>query len=121
MALTILTNTDAETVVSVSDDIIRIELVNIGEGVCGDYDPEDPDDINLLRFDASIKNNDGEWEEIEDASYCTRLRADADIEQLKKAATMIHNSYRSEISSYESYLNGPSVKKLGEELSWIEV
>lgn len=121
MVLTILTNTDAETVVCVSDDIIRVELVNIGEGLCGDYDPEDPDDINLLRFDASIKNDEGEWEEIEDASYCTRLPADGDIELLKNAATIIHTRYRDVISSYEGYKNGPSVKKLGEELSWISL
>jgi len=31
---------------------VRVEL---GEGKCGDYDPDDPNDIELLRFDVSYK------------------------------------------------------------------
>jgi hypothetical protein len=124
--LTIKRNPDSETVVSVSDDVIRIDLVNIGEGLSGDYNPDDPDDVNLLRFDAYVNNPDtdedysGGWLEIEDASYCTRLPADSDMEALEKAAKLIHSRYRDVIGSYDDYLNGPSVKKLGEELSWIE-
>ena len=27
-------------------DNIKVVLENIGEGLCGDYNPDDPDDIN---------------------------------------------------------------------------
>ena len=118
-------NIDSETPMSIEDDVIRVDLVNIGEGLSGDYDPEDPDDINLLRFDVYVKNPDADedytdgWIEVEDASYCTQLAADLPEEVLEKAIRVIFKAYRDEISSYEDYLNGPSVKKLGEELSWI--
>ena len=42
--------------------VVKIEWVNLGEGYDGDYDPENPDDVNLLRFDVSKKVN-GEWTE----------------------------------------------------------
>ena len=29
---------------------VRVCWEDIGEGICGDYDPDDPDDIPLLRF-----------------------------------------------------------------------
>ena len=29
----------------------KVEWIDIGEGWSGDYDPDDPDDIALLRFD----------------------------------------------------------------------
>jgi len=34
-------------------DNIMVEWVELGEGLCGDYNPDDPDDIELLRFDVS--------------------------------------------------------------------
>lgn len=118
-------NVDSETPVSVSDDILRVDLVNIGEGWCGDYNPEDPNDVNLLRFDVYVNNPDTDeeysdgWIEVEDASYCTQIPANTPAEILKDKATIIFKRYREKISSYDDYLNGPSLKKLGEELSWI--
>lgn len=119
-------NVDSETVLSISDDVIRVDFVNIGEGIRGDYHPEDPEDVNLLRFDVYVKNpdadeeyNDG-WIEVEDASYCTQIPADTEIDILKSKIKYIFNRYRDEISSYDNYLYGPSVKKMGEELSWID-
>lgn len=118
-------NADAVTMVSVKDDVIRVDLVNIGEGLCGDYNPNDPDDIELLRFDVYVSNPDGdeeyntEWLEMEDASYCTMIPANAPMKTLIEKAKLIHKRYREKIASYEDYLYGPSVKKLGEELSWI--
>ena len=119
--LTAQTNVDAETVVSVYNDTIRVDIVNIGEGLSGDYDPDDPEDINLLRFDVYIKNpkENTDWYEIEDASYCTLLEATQPIEEIIEAAKLIHSRYSEVIPTYEDYLNGPSLKRLGEELSWI--
>jgi hypothetical protein len=53
---------------------VKIEWVNLGEGFDGDYDPENPDDRNLLRFE--VYRNEGiEWVAIEDGSYCTLVDA----------------------------------------------
>ena len=124
--VTINTKIDnGETVMSIEDETIKIEFNNIGEGLCGDYNPNNPNDINLLRFDAYVSNPDGDkeyntdWLPIDDASYCTRLPVNTPIDILKKKIKHIHTEYRNKISSYEDYLYGPSVKKLGESLSWI--
>lgn len=54
---------------------LKVEWLNLGEGVNGDYDESDPNDVNLLRFDVSHLVN-GEWEPVDDASYCTQMPAD---------------------------------------------
>lgn len=48
----------------------RLEWVDLGEGVSGDYDPEDPTDTPYLRADLYEQVN-GEWTEPRDTSYCT--------------------------------------------------
>ena len=59
---------DCTVEMMLEEDGIRVEWEDIGEGICGDYNPEDPDDIPLLRFSVSILL-DGQWEAVEDASY----------------------------------------------------
>ncbi len=51
---------------------VKVEWSELGEGWGGDYDPHDPDDIELLRFDfyALIAS---EWVTVSDASYCTQV------------------------------------------------
>jgi len=62
---------------------IKIEFEHIGEGWSGDYDPNDPDDTPLLRFTV-YKLDGGQWNEIENASYCTLFPDDTpDVIQLK--------------------------------------
>ena len=88
----------------------------------GDYRPDDPHDINLLRFDVYVKADadtnaetvDG-WAEVEDASYCTNMPATASEDVLEKALRCIFKRYRDVITGPDY----PSVKKLGEELSHI--
>lgn len=70
--LSITINMDEETPVSIDNDKIRVDWYDAGEGLSGDYNPEDPDDIHLLRFDVYKKVGE-DWEEVEDASYCTRM------------------------------------------------
>ena len=96
------------------NDLIRVEWYNDGEGWCGDYNPEDPEDQNLLRFDVSIKR-DGKWQEVEDASYCTRMPADTYPDILKAALRMLLKEYTEALRSNPEC----SVKKLGEAMSWI--
>jgi len=38
---------------------VRVELEWIGEGYEGDYDPEDPEDVPLLRF--TVYRREGDW------------------------------------------------------------
>lgn len=63
---------DCTVEMMLEEDGIRVEWEDIGEGICGDYNPEDPDDIPFLRFSVSILL-DGQWEAVEDASYCSRV------------------------------------------------
>lgn len=110
--LIVSSNPDEETPLSICDDVLRVDWYNAGEGICGDFDPDNPDDINLLRFDVYVKRDD-EWEEVEDASYCTNMPADS--MKLQAALEAIFHRYRNVIDGPEY----PSVKKLGEELSHI--
>lgn len=107
-------NPDEETPLSICDDVLRVDWYNAGEGICGDYDPDEPNDINLLRFDVYVKRNNM-WEEVPDASYCTNMPASASAKTLQAALEAIFKRYRAVIDGPEY----PSVKKLGEELSYI--
>lgn len=50
----------------------RVTLDYVGEGVCGDYDPDDEQDEPRLRFYCDkLSRAYGEWCEVDDASYCT--------------------------------------------------
>ena len=103
---------DSDTPVSVWNERFRVDWYNCGEGFNGDYNPEDPNDINFLRFDVYYMN-DGQWEEVEDASYCTTVPATESPIRLKNLLEGILHEY-----SLTDYPNC-SVKKLGESLSWI--
>ena len=82
---------------------VKVTLTNIGEGLFGDYDENDPQDIPLLRFDvykrydgpytvADYEAGRGEyWDAIEDASYCTNMRADAPFDEAISALVVIMN------------------------------
>lgn len=95
---------------------VKVEWVELGEGLYGDYDPMNPNDIELLRFDVYVLRDDG-WEWKEDASYCTRFPADATILQRMKGLEILikrfHEALHDDIDV--------SVKKLAEELSWISL
>ena len=114
---------DSDTPLSIRDSKLRVDWYNAGEGWNGDYDPENPEDDNLLRFDVYVKTDDpswehtGGWEAVEDGSYCTRVPADTDPKELKRLLEIIFENYREVIEDYIN--NGTSVKKLGESLSWI--
>ena len=55
---------------------VRVAWVCLGEGYNGDYDPKNPEDELLLRFDVAVKNEDiGSFVTIE--SRCTCFAANA--------------------------------------------
>jgi len=91
---------------------LKIEWVNLGEGYCGDYDINDPEDVNLLRFDLS-KIVDGYWELVDDCSYCTLMPANTPEPMLEVALEFLMDEFYDEVS--EGYRG----KKIGERLSWI--
>jgi hypothetical protein len=95
-------------------DRVKVEWSELGEGISGDYNPDDADDIELLRFDVSELIN-GEWIEVSDASYCTQMPVSATPEQRYDALKWI----MSEV--YDGVMGGFSVKKICEVLSWISL
>ena len=79
----------------------------IGEGYEGDYNESDPDDVPLLRFSCD-KKEDGEWEGLSDASYCTHMPITSSVELLAQGAGIIL-----EVIKKASY------KRRLQELSWL--
>jgi hypothetical protein len=94
---------------SIDDGQQRVEWVALGEGRSGDYDPSDPDDVELLRFDVLRREESGEWVAVDDGSYCTQMPADAPIEVLRAGLESI---------AFWMPRRG-SVKRAAERLSWI--
>ena len=94
----------------VERDGTRVSFVDLGEGWNGDYDPNDPRDQELLRFDIARRDADGEWEMVQDGSYCTRMPTDAPEATLRAALEYILD----EVCAL------PHIKRRAEELSWIE-
>jgi hypothetical protein len=115
-------------------DDIKIELEDIGEGQCGDYDPEDPDDTPLLRFSCYVKGKlrqqilkdrsfDLEdltesstitWVAVNNASFCTQLPATMDAADQARAEELLMNKL------YEPITSGTDLKRTLEEASWID-
>ena len=91
---------------------VRVEWVELGEGMLGAYNPDDPDDVELLRFDVS-RLEEGEWIDPGDASYCTLFPADASDELKMAGLRLLMNSV------YEPCNSGHPIKKLCERLSYI--
>ena len=87
-----------------------------GEGLDGDYMADDPNDVPLLRFDVLYKG-----EQIENASYCTQLKATDKRPLLLKAAKCILKD--AEDSFYEIPDRGLAGvgKRQMEQLSWIGI
>ena len=94
---------------------VKVEWLDLGEGLNGDYNSKDPEDMPLLRFDVSVYNN-GEWEQKEDGSVCARFSADVDIETKHKGLQALMNRLY-DVLADDIHI---SFKKLCEELSWID-
>ena len=97
-------------------DNVRVDLCYIEEGINGNYNPDDPDDIPLLRFDVYVMV-DNEWEPVDDASYCTMLPLTISMRQEALALSYLMEFFYS-VLHYDPTAN---VKKLGERLSWINI
>jgi hypothetical protein len=62
---------------------MNIVFVDIGEGLHGDYDPDDPTDVALLRLDYLVNG-----EEVESA--CTQLPTSTTENQQAAALSLVH-------------------------------
>ena len=89
---------------------VTVQFENLYEGYCGDYNPDDPNDENLLRFTVYMNG-----EEVPNASYCTQIPANSNVALVKKAAERILKEV------YDPLQSGYGIKKLCETLSWISV
>lgn len=93
---------------------IMVELEDIGEGYNGDWNADNPNDIPLLRFTVSRIEN-GEPQQIDDASYCTLINAiTTTTEQRQRALETIMDRV------YDPATAGRSIKRLCEGLSWMD-
>ena len=88
----------------------KAEWVDLGEGRDGDYDPDDPNDVALLRFDTYRRDGDN-WEAIDDGSYCTAIPVGTPDPVLLKGLTLIVNELNAAA--------GRSPKRILEALSWM--
>ena len=80
----------------------RVTWEWIGEGWSGDYNPDDPEDTPLLRFSCDKLVN-GDWEGMDDASYCTQLPITTPKKYLKRGAEIILEAIDTD-SSYKREL-----------------
>ncbi len=93
--------------VKVASGRFRVVWEYIGEGLEGDFNPDDPDDYQHLRFSCDCRENK-EWVGVENASYCTRLPISTPKRLLKLAARNVL-----EAVSHSGH------KRRLEELSWL--
>lgn len=93
------------------------------EGYQGDYDPDDMSDAPLLRFTVyrwqQYELHAGEYEPLDDASYCTENPIDTDrIELVKMGVEILREVHRTLTSDPEVWEQRPW-KKAMERCSWI--
>lgn len=97
------------------DDTTKVTFSDCGEGYWGDYNPDNPDDVGLLRFDVYYRHPaDNEWEPANDASYCTQVPIETEPATVERLLAVILTEVHSKVDAH-----GGGVKKVCERLSWI--
>ena len=105
---------DGSDLPSLTRGNVRVEWVDLGERLEGDYDGTDKKDVNLLRFDVSQKN-ENEWEEVPDGSFCTLIPAHTGEATLKRGLRMIMDDIYDEIRDHGR------AKRICESLSHLKI
>jgi hypothetical protein len=96
-------------------DNVRVEWEYIGEGLNGEYNENDPEDAELLRFRVTKRDSaDNEWTDVDDGSYCANMPLNTPDPVLLQALEIIMDNV------YENVTTGLSIKKIGERLSHID-
>ena len=80
----------------------KITWEYIGEGQCEYYNPDDPEDVPLLRFSCD-EMIDGEWQQMDNASYCTGMPVQTPKRYLLIAAGIIYDAINTD-GSYKKEL-----------------
>ena len=88
---------------------VTVELVSLNEGYNGDYDPEDPDDVSLWRFDVYY---DGE--PVDGCSYCTQVPLTASKAEVSAVLRTIMEAV------YDKIVNDESASGICARLSWLD-
>lgn len=95
------------------EDNVRVSLhVDSYEKLSRGYYSDNPRNRLLFRFDVETLN-DGKWQLVEDASYCTLLTADLPTDKLQRALSYLAGHIIPTVKS------GESLKKTCEYLSWV--
>lgn len=79
---------------------VRVEWENLDEGWNGEYDPDDPDDQNLLRFAIYKKDKDGKWEALDNGTWCTFFYEGVEEGKLKAALKHIMSHVYDSVVEY---------------------
>lgn len=105
---------------SMSDEILSVNWFNAHEGLHGPYNADDPNDVEMLRFDVYVntakKYEKPQWRSVRNASFCTQVPVNTDDKVLEKLLRGIFKQYRAEIDGFPVK---KSVRTLGEALSWV--
>ena len=101
---------------------IRVSFRDIGEGICGDYNPKNPEDKKLLRMDVDLaRPGEDDFIEIPGASACTQLPVGTDpklLEQTAAAAAELTKGLLNEAKDGDFQSSFSSIVHLVEYLSW---
>lgn len=93
---------------------VRVAWVCLGEGYNGDYDPKNPEDELLLRFDVAVKSDDtGTFTTVE--SRCTCFAAKASEKDKEAALDVLLDRFYHAYTADPRHCLGP----LADELSYI--
>ena len=97
------------------DNDVKVSLHDeTNEGYNGEYNPDDPEDKLLMRFDI-YQYKDNEWVEVDNSSYCTELPSNLGADKAHQALSIIMLEVADDVRA------NISIKKKCEWLSWIKV
>ena len=108
---------DFETVELIKDNVL-VEIDWLEDGLSGEYQADDPDDVPMLRFTVCscpyVDTEFRHWDPVRNASYVMQIPIDTPRAVLEKLAQKIMDKVFDEIQA------GNSIKEICEKLSSIE-
>lgn len=89
-------------------DGVRIDWDELGEGEFGEYNEDDPNDTEFLRFTiyrASDEDGDDGWAEVEGGSWCSRIPVDTDDETRDAALWTLMDHHGDDVRAGDDRIN----------------
>lgn len=93
---------------------VLVRFVDLGEGFNGEYDPDDLDDQELLRFDV-MRRGTRDFEFVDDGSYCTHTPVSTSRADRRALLLELMNAV------YDLVVSGESVRTVCQHASWMDV